>query len=169
MPKEGEGESKPGIDLAPLTGLIGPLAILLLVFGYIGLGELGIGEIGRIAKEMETKPANTEPANTPVPESNAPQLSSGNLNTGLPSWIFEDKVFGYAALCATINTPDHGYPEHFKSEEPIVSTVHQILRELGDRVYSDEVIFRLGEHVEVRKVKNIGKYANNWDVCGVKK
>lgn len=140
---------------------------------FVVCGILVFGGGGREAKATTMNLAGDDRRGgsqvTPPSDSANAEYGGAEISTpdGLPPGIYPSEVFGFKAYCAVINTPMFEQTEYFDPAAPVVSTVHEILTELGNRVYKDKVVLIQGKEVHVRDVSAIGYYANKTEVCAV--
>lgn len=169
---------KPSVDPAERVMKAWPFVVILSLAGFVTrmmyldpqgpFGDMSKKSISSGSSDLERWGMTFEPTDADVMGA-ADIAQETNQSRELSSAIFEDKVFGFPAYCAVINTDQFGQTEHYDKNAPIVSTVHEILNRLGNQVYKDKIVLIQGKEVHVEKVENIVLYANLTKACAVLK
>lgn len=98
---------------------------------------------------------------------------AGTFAAGVPDSALIRYVYqGLNYLCLQINTPDHGFGEHYTTALPEASTASHIIRLIGDRgVPEPPFVFYLGDQVVPTQSLSSAEYsifentANGWKFC----
>lgn len=111
---------------------------------------------------------NTDPGDDGVASSGFSQTGGGDgeREGGV---LYENNIFGYAAMCARMNTPDWGYGQHYDATEPEVRSFSQMRQAFIESGIwgGDKVVLIQGTEVSVLATSDpkLLSMANKSEVC----